>query len=59
MLPIAAEITPDEAVAAVRLAAYETLSSGTTTIIDNHYAPSDAETVIRIAEAVEDIGLRG
>lgn len=59
MLPIAAEISSDEAVAAVRLAAYETLSSGTTTIIDNHYAPSDADTVIRIAEAVEGVGLRG
>lgn len=59
MLPIAAEISPDEAVAAVRLGAYEALSSGTTTIIDNHYAPSDAETVIKVAQAVEDVGLRG
>lgn len=59
MLPIAAEINADEAESIVRLAAYESLSSGTTTIIDNHYAPSDAETVIRVAQAIEDVGMRG
>jgi len=59
MLPLAAGIRPEEAVAAVRVGALEALSSGTTTIIDNHYAPNDAATTLRVAAALHDMGLRG
>lgn len=59
MLPLAASITPDEAKAAVRIAALEALSSGTTTIIDNHYAPNDARTTLEVAGALHEMGLRG
>lgn len=59
MLPLAAHITPRESLTAVRLAAMEALSSGTTTVIDNHYAPADIETTLAVASALRDIGIRG
>jgi len=59
MLPLAASITPAEATAAVRVAGLEALSSGTTTIIDNHYAPNDVDTTLGMARALHDMGLRG
>ena len=59
MLPLAANISPQEALAAVRVGAMEALSCGTTTIIDNHYAPADVDTTLAVAGALRDIGLRG
>ncbi|RII83787.1 amidohydrolase family protein [Neopusillimonas maritima] len=59
MLPLAGGITPGEALAAVRVAALESLSSGTTTIIDNHYAPNDVQTSLQVAGVLHDMGLRG
>lgn len=59
MLPLAANITQAEAIAAVRVGAMEAISCGTTTIIDNHYAPSDVGTTLAVAEALRDMGLRG
>lgn len=59
MLPLAANISPVEAVAAVRAGAMEALSCGTTTIIDNHYAPADTATTLAVAAALRDMGLRG
>jgi 5-methylthioadenosine/S-adenosylhomocysteine deaminase len=59
MLPLAAGITPQESIAAARVAALEALSAGTTTIIDNHYAPADVDTTLGIAAMLEGLGLRG
>ncbi|MBY6309714.1 amidohydrolase family protein [Alcaligenes faecalis] len=59
MLPLAADIRPQEALAAVRLGALEAASSGVTTVLDNHYAPADPETTIAVAQALQDTGLRG
>ena len=59
MLPLAAGIQPQEAVAAVRVGALEAMSSGTTTIIDNHYAPNDTAATLQVAGALHDMGLRG
>ncbi|WP_043288819.1 amidohydrolase family protein [Paraburkholderia oxyphila] len=59
MLPLSAGIKPAEALAAARLAAMEALSAGTTTIVDNHYAPADVQTTLEIAAMLDQLGLRG
>jgi len=37
----------------------EAARAGTTAIVDNHYAPVDLETTLGVAQAIEDVGLRG
>lgn len=59
MWPYSIEVTGEEAVTAARLGAAEALRSGTTTIVDNHYAPSDVETTLAVADTIERAGLRG
>lgn len=59
MLPLAANVTREDAVAIVRLAGLNSLLQGTTAIVDNHYAPVDAETIVQLAREMEAIGLRG
>lgn len=59
MLPLAANMTRADAVKIARLASLQSLKSGTTSVIDNHYAPVDAETILEVADAVEEVGLRG
>lgn len=59
MLPLAAALTREDAVRTVRLAALQSVLSGTTSIIDNHYAPVDEETILACAAAMEEIGVRG
>jgi 5-methylthioadenosine/S-adenosylhomocysteine deaminase len=59
MWPYAAAITSEEARIAVRLGVVEALRAGTTTIIDHHYAPTDAETVLAVADIIEKAGMRG
>src|SRR5690606_20675459 len=52
-------ITREEAVAGVTVGALEAARSGTTCGVDNHYAPSDVQTVLAVAAAVDEVGLRG
>ena len=59
MLPYSGVIDREAAVAAVRLGALGAALSGTTMVVDNHYAPVDAETTLAAAQAVEDVGIRG
>ena len=59
MWPVATNITRQEAVASVRLGALEAVKGGTTAVVDNHYAPTDLATTIAVAEAIEEVGLRG
>jgi 5-methylthioadenosine/S-adenosylhomocysteine deaminase len=59
MWPVSTKISRDEAVAAVRLGALEAVRSGTTGIVDNHYAPTDLESTLAVADAIEEVGLRG
>lgn len=59
MWPYSIAMTREDAVAAARLGAVEALRAGTTTVIDNHYAPSDAATTLAVADVIEDAGLRG
>jgi 5-methylthioadenosine/S-adenosylhomocysteine deaminase len=59
MWPVSTSITREEAVAAVRLAALEAAKSGTTGIVDNHYAPTDLDSTLAVADVIEEVGLRG
>jgi 5-methylthioadenosine/S-adenosylhomocysteine deaminase len=59
MWPVTTSITRDEAVAAARLAALEAAKSGTTGMLDNHYAPTDLDSTLAVAGAIEEVGLRG
>ena len=59
MWPYSIAVTGPEAVAGARLGAVEALRAGITTVIDNHYAPSDLGTTLAVAEVMEEAGLRG
>lgn len=59
MMPLSANISRPDSVAAVRMAALNSLLSGTTALVDNHYAPVDEDTILAVAEAIENIGVRG
>lgn len=59
MWPYSIAMSSDDAIAAARLAAAEALRAGTTTVIDNHYAPADLATTLAIADVIEKTGLRG
>lgn len=59
MLPLAANVTRQDAIAIYRLAGLSSLLLGTTAVIDNHYAPVDPETIVALAGEMEVLGLRG
>ncbi|MGW8378245.1 amidohydrolase [Streptomyces sp. ODS28] len=59
MWPYSIAMTGRDAVAGARLAAAEALRAGITTVIDNHYAPSDLDTTLAVAGVIEEAGLRG
>lgn len=57
--PYAAALTREDARVAALLGAVEAAKAGTTALLDHHYAPSDPADVITVAEAIEEVGLRG
>ena len=59
MWPYAANISPDETLAAAYLGAVEAALSGTTSILDHHYGRTDEATTLAVASAIEEVGLRG
>ncbi|WP_240477404.1 amidohydrolase family protein [Jiangella muralis] len=59
MWPYAAALTREDARVAALLGAVEAARAGTTALLDHHYAPADPETVLAVAAAVEEVGLRG
>jgi 5-methylthioadenosine/S-adenosylhomocysteine deaminase len=59
MWPYAIAMTREDADVAVALGAIEAARAGTTTVIDNHYASTDADTTLAVAAAIEHVGLRG
>jgi 5-methylthioadenosine/S-adenosylhomocysteine deaminase len=59
MFPYSRTITADLAVAAARLGALQAALSGTTVVVDNHYAPTDTATTLEVAAAIESVGIRG
>jgi 5-methylthioadenosine/S-adenosylhomocysteine deaminase len=57
--PFGDRVTREEAVAAVTNCALEAIRNGTTFVVDNHYAPTDLETTLAVADAIASTGLRG
>ncbi len=59
MFPYARAINREMATASVRLGALQAALSGTTMVVDNHYSPTDTETTLAVADAIEEVGIRG
>ncbi|MDJ0384569.1 amidohydrolase [Streptomyces sp. G-G2] len=59
MWPYSIAVTGEDAVAGARLAAVEAIRGGITTVVDNHYAPTDLSTTLAVADVIERAGLRG
>lgn len=59
MWPYAIDMSPADARAAAQLGAVEAVRAGITTVVDNHYAPTDTETTLAVADAIEGTGMRG
>lgn len=59
MWPYSIAVTRTDAVVGARLGVAEAIRTGTTTVVDNHYAPSDVETTLAVADVIENAGLRG
>jgi 5-methylthioadenosine/S-adenosylhomocysteine deaminase len=59
MWPYASNINHAEAEVAAYLGAIEAVRAGTTCLVDNHYAPADADATLAVAGAIEQVGLRG
>ena len=59
MWPYAAEITPEETRVAAYLGAVEAALAGTTGLLDHHYGRTDYDTTLAVADAIEEVGLRG
>ncbi|MBO9521352.1 MAG: amidohydrolase family protein [Nocardioidaceae bacterium] len=57
--PYASRLTAEDARVATLLAAAEAALAGTTAVLDHHYAPADPATVQLVADAWEEVGLRG
>ena len=59
MWPYSIAITAQDAQLAATLSLSEAVRSGITCVVDNHYAPTDGETTLAIAQIIESVGLRG
>ena len=59
MWPVSTTISTAEARIGAQLGAVEAARSGVTTVLDNHYAPTDFETTLAVADAIGEVGLRG
>jgi cytosine/adenosine deaminase-related metal-dependent hydrolase len=52
MWPYSVHLDAEDAVVAARLGAVEAARAGITTVVDHHYAPSDPDTVMAVADAI-------
>jgi 5-methylthioadenosine/S-adenosylhomocysteine deaminase len=59
MWPYGRALTAEDARAAAYLGAVQSVAGGTTTVLDHHGSPSDLDSVLAEAQAIEDVGLRG
>ena len=59
MWPYASHATTADVRAAAWLAAVEAVRTGTTFVLDNHYSPTDLDSVLAVVDAIADVGLRG
>ena len=59
MWPFSISINLEEGRIGAKLGAVEALKAGTTTVVDNHYAPSDLDSTLAVAGSIHEVGLRG
>ncbi|MYB44064.1 MAG: amidohydrolase [Acidimicrobiia bacterium] len=59
MWPVTTAISIEEARIGAQLGAVEAARSGVTTLLDNHYAPTDFASTLAVADAIAAVGLRG
>ena len=59
MWPVTTAITTEEARIGAQIGAVEAARSGVTTVLDNHYAPTDFISTLAVADAIEEVGIRG
>ena len=59
MWPVTTTISTEEARIGAQIGAVEAARSGVTTVLDNHYAPTDLASTLAVADAIEEVGLRG
>jgi 5-methylthioadenosine/S-adenosylhomocysteine deaminase len=59
MWPYSIAVEPEDARIAATLGAVEAVRAGTTSVVDNHYAPTDVGTTLAVADAIEGVGMRG
>ena len=59
MWPVSTAISVDEARIGAQIGAVEAARSGVTTLLDNHYAPTDIGATLAVADAIHEVGLRG
>lgn len=59
MWPVTSAISMEEARIGAQLGAVEAARSGVTAVLDNHYAPTDLASTLAVADAIEEVGLRG
>ena len=59
MWPVTTTISTDEARIGAQIGAVEAARSGVTTVLDNHYAPTDFNSTMAVAGAIEEVGIRG
>ena len=59
MWPFSIAINSEEGRVGALLGAVEAARAGTTTVVDNHYAPSDLNTTLAVAGSISEVGLRG
>jgi len=57
--PLSDVIRPADAIIGAKLAAIEAAHSVVTAVLDHHYAPTDVEATLGVAQSIEDVGLRG
>lgn len=59
MWPVTTAISTAEARIGAQIGAVEAARSGVTTVLDNHYAPTDFESTMAVADAIQEVGIRG
>src|ERR1019366_89392 len=57
--PLGEHMLGEDARVGASLAALEAARAGITTLMDNHYAPTDYETTLDVAGVLESVGVRG
>lgn len=57
--PLSEALKKEDVAAAAFLACVEMIRGGMTCVVDNHYGPTDKGTILKLADAIEKVGMRG